>query len=135
VKRVDAALFPGYLFCRLYRNSRLSVLQTPGVHHIASLGGVPHPVDEQELSAIRLAVDSQLPASPCFQVESGIQARIEFGPLAGLEGIVTTVKGHHRLVLTIRMLQRSVAVEIDRDWIRPLGVRALNDGAFKVTSN
>jgi transcription antitermination factor NusG len=123
VKKVNAALFPGYLFCRLDANNRLGVLQTPGVHHIVSLGGVPCPVDEQELSAIRLAVDSHLPAQPWPYLTTGLQARIECGPLAGLEGIVTLLKGHERLVLSVHMLQRSVAIEIDRSWIRPVGVR------------
>lgn len=123
VKKVNAALFPGYLFCRLDISNRLVILQTPGVHHIVSVGGIPCPVEEQELSAIRLAVDSHLPAQPWPYLTAGLQARIECGPLAGLEGIVTLLKGRERLVLSVHMLQRSVAIEIDRSWIRPMGVR------------
>jgi len=45
----------------------------------------------------------------------GSKVRIEVGALRGLEGILTEVKGKRRLVLSITLLQRSVAVEIDTD--------------------
>jgi transcription antitermination factor NusG len=122
VRKIDAALFPGYLFCRLDVNNRLPLLQTPGVHHVVSLGGVPCPIAEQELAAVRLAVESKLPTIPWPYLTTGHRARIECGPFAGLEGIVMMFKGHERLVLSVHLLQRSVAVEIDRSWIRPVGV-------------
>jgi len=122
VKKVNAALFPGYFFCRLNVNNRLPLLQTPGVQHIVSLGGVPCAVDEGELAAIRLVVESKLPAVPWPYLTAGHHARIESGPFAGLEGIVIQIKGRERLVLSVNLLQRSVAVEIDRSWVRPMGV-------------
>ena len=45
---------------------------------------------------------------------------MEAGPLAGLEGIVTNADKIYRLVVSVSLLQRSVAVEIDRDWVRPV---------------
>jgi transcription antitermination factor NusG len=122
VKKVNTALFPGYLFCRLDANRRLPLLTTPGVHHIVSFSGIPYPVDEEEVAAIKRVVDSKLPATPWPYLTVGNRARIESGPFLGLEGIVTTFKGRERLVLSVNLLQRSVAVEIDRSWIRPMGV-------------
>jgi len=122
VKKVNAALFPGYLFCRLDVNNRLPLLKTPWVHQIVSLSGVPCPLDEAEVAAIRLVVDSKLPAIPWPYLTIGNRARIESGPFAGLEGIVMKLKGRERLVLSVHLLQRSVAVEIDRSWVRPMGV-------------
>jgi transcription antitermination factor NusG len=122
VKKVQAALFPGYLFCRLDVGNRLPLLQTPGVHHIVSLGGIPCAVDESEIEAIRVVVDSKLPAIPWPYLTAGHRARIECGPFAGIEGVVITIKGRERLVLSVHLLQRSVAVEIDRSWVRPMGV-------------
>jgi len=130
VKKIDAALFPGYLFCRLNVNNRLPLLTTPGVHHIVSLGGVPCAIDEAEIAAIRLVVDSKLPATPWPYLTTGHHARIESGPFAGLEGIVIQLKGRERLVLSVNLLQRSVAVEIDRSWVRPLG--AVGPGSLMV---
>lgn len=124
VKKVDAALFPGYLFCRLNVNRRLPVLSTSGVLHIVSCGGVLQPIDEPEIAAIRTVVESHLPAVPWPYLKAGNPVRIEFGPLTGLEGLVVTEKSRERLVLSVHLLQRSVSVEIDRSWVRPLTAAA-----------
>ena len=52
----------------------------------------------------------------------GQRVAIESGSLAGLEGILQQVRKTCRLVVSVNLLQRSVAVEVDRDWVRPLGV-------------
>ena len=124
VKKIDAALFTGYLFCRLNVNRRLPVLSTSGVLHIVSCGGVPEPIAETEIAAIRTVVESELPAVPWPYLKTGNLVRIEFGPLAGLEGLVVTEKSRQRLVLSVHLLQRSVSVEIDRSWVRPLAAPA-----------
>jgi transcription antitermination factor NusG len=120
VKKIDAALFPGYLFCRLDVNRRLPVLSTRGVEHLVSCGGVPQPIDECEIAAIRTVVESQIPAVPWPYLRVGNSVRIEFGPLAGLEGLVVLEKNRERLVLSVHLLQRSVSVEIERSWVRPV---------------
>jgi transcription antitermination factor NusG len=120
VKKVDAALFPGYLFCRLDVNNRLPVLITRGVEHIVSCGGIPQPIPDPEIAAIRTVVDSHIRALPWPYLQAGNPVRIEFGPLAGLEGLVVYEKSRERLVLSVPLLQRSVAVEIERSWVRPI---------------
>jgi transcription antitermination factor NusG len=112
---VDAPLFPGYLFCRFNPYDRLPILKTPGVTQIVGYNHVPVPVDEQEIEAIHRLVASGMPNAPCAYLEVGGKVRIEVGALRGLEGILTEVKGKRRLVLSITLLQRSVAVEIDTD--------------------
>jgi transcription antitermination factor NusG len=124
VKKVDAALFPGYLFCRLDVNRRLPVLSTCGVEHVVSIAGVPHPIEDTEIAAIRRVVESKLATVPWPYLKVGNPVRIEFGPLAGLEGLVVLEKSRDRLVLSVHLLQRSVAVEIDRSWVRPLAPAA-----------
>jgi len=113
VKEVDAPLFPGYLFCRFNPNDRLPILKTPGVTQIVGYNHVPIPVDEQEIAAIRRLVASGVPNFPCAYLEVGSKVRIDAGALRGIEGILMDVKGKKRLVLSISLLQRSVAVEID----------------------
>ena len=115
VKQVDAPLFPGYVFCRFNPNDRFPILKTPGVTQIVGYSRVPVPVDEKEIEAIRTLVDSGLPNFPCAYLEVGSRVRIEAGALRGLEGILTDLKGKRRLVLSITLLQRSVAVEIDSE--------------------
>ena len=113
VKEVSSPLFPGYLFCRFNPHDRLPILKTPGVTQIVGYNHVPVPVDEQEIEAIRRLIASGLPNFPCAFLQVGSKVRIEAGALRGLEGILTELKGKRRLVLSITLLQRSVAVEID----------------------
>ena len=114
-KQVNAPLFPGYLFCRFDPQNRLPILKTPGVTQIVGYNHVPVAVDENEINAIRTLVDSGLPNQPCAFLELGNRVRIEAGALRGLEGILLEVKGKRKLVLSITLLQRSVAVEIDSE--------------------
>ena len=115
IKHVEAPLFPGYVFCRFNPNDRLPILKTPGVAQIVGYSRVPVPVAENEIEAIRRLVASGVPNFPCAYLEVGSRVRIEAGALRGVEGILTDVKGKRRLVLSITLLQRSVAVEIDSE--------------------
>lgn len=115
VKQVDSPLFPGYVFCRFNPNDRLPILKTPGVTQIVGYNRVPVAVDESEIDSIRTLVASGVPNFPCAYLEVGSRVRIEAGALRGLEGILMEVKGKRRLVLSITLLQRSVAVEIDSE--------------------
>jgi transcription antitermination factor NusG len=121
IKVVEAPLFPGYLFCRFDPNDRLvPVVTTPGVIGIVSAGRNPLPVPENEIERIRRIVDSGLDAKPWPFLAAGARVSIEFGPLAGLEGIVTSADDGFRLVASVTLLQRSVAVALERHWVRPL---------------
>ncbi|HTW23739.1 MAG TPA: UpxY family transcription antiterminator [Candidatus Baltobacteraceae bacterium] len=128
IKKVETALFPGYLFCRFDPNDRLPVLKTPGVIQIAGYNRCPVPVDEAEIFAIQTLVTSGLPTQPWPFLAVGDRVRIEAGPLRGHEGTLVEVKGGHRLVLSITLLQRAVAVEIDSACVEclrpPLAARA-----------
>jgi transcription antitermination factor NusG len=124
IKKVQAALFPGYLFCRFDPNRRLPILMTLGVQQVISFSGIPAPVEESELDALRRAVSSNHEAKPWPYLRKGDVARIEFGALAGLEGVLIGEKGSDFLVLSVSLLQRSVAVQIDRSWVRPVQVCA-----------
>ena len=110
-------LFPGYLFCRMNPHNRLPVLQTPGVIQIVGVGKSPIPVEEEEIAAIQRAEKSGLSVMPWPYLKVGHVARIEDGPLSGLTGIVVKIKSGLKLVLSVTLLQRSVAVEVDRHWL------------------
>jgi len=117
VKEVEVPLFPGYLFCRMNPHNRLPVLTIPGVIQIVGVGKTPIPVEEEEIAAIQRVGKSGLPTMPWPYMEVGKVARIADGPLRGLTGIVVKIKSGTKLVLSVSLLQRSVAVELDRDWI------------------
>jgi transcription antitermination factor NusG len=118
VQSVDLPLFPGYVFCRFCYSSRLPVLNTPGVTSVVGFSDGPSPVADEEISHIRAIQASGLPAQPWPYVRVGQQARIERGSLAGLEGVLIREKDSLRVVVSVELLRRAVAVEIDRDMIR-----------------
>jgi transcription antitermination factor NusG len=120
VKELELPLFPGYLFCRLDIQKRLPILKTPGVIDILGFSKTPVPIDETEIAAIQSIVASRLNAEPWPFLKVGQTVRVERGPLLGLEGILVALKKPYRLVASVTLLNRSVAVEIDRDWVSPV---------------
>jgi transcription antitermination factor NusG len=120
IKEVHLPLFPGYLFCRFDINRRLPILVTPGVIHVVGIGQTPYPVAEDEISALKAIVLSGLQAEPRSYLNIGERVRIEIGPLAGVEGILTSLKGSSRLIVSVSLLQRSVSVEISEAWVVPV---------------
>lgn len=118
VKQVQAPLFPGYLFCRFELQNRLPILKTPGVIQVVGSNRLPIPVDDDEIKAIQILATSGIPNQPCPFVRVGERVRIESGPLRGLEGVLVEIKGDRRLILSVSLLQRSVAVEMDAAFVR-----------------
>jgi len=120
VKEISQPLFPGYLFCRLELHNRGPLLMTPGVQQIVGIGRTPIPVAETEVESIRQALSSGLPSQPWLYLEIGQRVRVNHGSLSNLEGILINFKGSHRIVLSVSLLQRSVAMEIDLSWVTPV---------------
>jgi transcription termination/antitermination protein NusG len=114
---VDLPLFPGYVFCRFAYASRLPVLNTPGVTSVVSFSDTPTPVADDEISQLRAIQASGLPSQPWPYLRLGQKARIERGALAGLEGVLIRENDALRVVVSVELLRRAVAVEIDRDMI------------------
>jgi transcription antitermination factor NusG len=123
-KEVDAPLFRGYTFCRFDAARRLPILTTPGVVSIIGSAAGPIEVDEGEIASVRAMVASGVLVGPWPFLREGQYVAVERGPLTGVEGIIVSLKGQYRLVVSVSLLQRSVAVEIDRDWVRPTSHRS-----------
>lgn len=114
-------LFPGYMFCRFDPQERLMpILTAPGIIGIVSAGKMPIPIPDEEIAGIRDVLRSGLATQPWPFLEAGCRVRIDRGALAGVQGIITGTEKNHRLVVSIALLHRSVAVEIDRAWARPI---------------
>jgi transcription antitermination factor NusG len=118
-KEIELPLFSGYVFCHFNALNRLPVLKIPGVVHLVGVGRTPIPIDETEIAALQVAIKSGLPRQPCPFLEIGNRVGITQGPLCGMEGILLSFRGHQRLVLSVKLLQRSVAVEVDEAWVVP----------------
>lgn len=120
MKKFEEPLFPGYLFCRMNPYDRLPVLKSPGVIQIVGTGKIPIPIQEEEITAIQQVGKSGLAATPWPYLQVGHVMRINEGPLNGLTGIIVKIKSGLKLVLSVNLLQRSVAVEVNREWLTPM---------------
>lgn len=124
VKELESPLFSGYVFARFDIADRTApVVSTAGVIRIIGVGGKPVAVEEREIRFIRTLVESGLAVEPWSQFHPGSAVRITYGALTGVEGTLVEVKKHHHLVVSVTLLQRSVAVEIDSSWAQPIGPR------------
>jgi transcription antitermination factor NusG len=120
VATVEMPLFPGYVFCRFDAHQRLPILTTPGVVLVVSVGKAPAPIPEVEIDSLRVVVNSRLPVEPWPYLHIGQRLQIVAGPLAGAEGLLLSVKNRNRLVVSVTLLQRSVAVEIAENCVWPV---------------
>ncbi len=118
--RLQLPLFPGYVFVRLAPRDRLNVLQVRSVVRLVGFGGLPAALPEQEIEALRNGLSAGLPAHPHPYLTAGRRVRIRNGPLAGAEGILLRRKGSFRVALSVDLIMRSIAVEIDAADVMPV---------------
>ena len=118
--RLQLPLFPGYVFVRLALRDRLQVLQVPGVARLVGFGGTLTALPEGEIERLRTSLGSGLRAEPHSFLTAGHRVRVIAGPLAGLRGILVRKKSKSRFVLTVDLIMRSIAVEIDETDLAPL---------------
>ena len=124
IKEIQLPLFPGYVFCRFDPHRRLPIVTIPGFVSIVGIGKSPIPIDDAEIVGIQAAVRSGLPSQPWPFLQIGQRVRIKYGPLCDLEGILLDFRGQSRLVLSVTLLQRSVAVNMDAAWVTPIPPKA-----------
>ena len=117
VKIIDLPLFDGYLFCKLGAEHALVARAAPGVLYIVSYGDVPAAVPEAEIDAVRRVLAKGLVASPTPYLREGMRVRIRGAEFEGVEGRLEKVKSQSRLVLSIHLLQRSVAFEVGPEMV------------------
>jgi transcription antitermination factor NusG len=112
-KQLLLPLFPSYLFVRSYLDRRVEIRSTPGVFGFVGTEGRPSSILSEEIESLRLAVESCFRVEPHPFLNCGDRVRITSGPLEGTEGVLIRKKNAYRLVLSIQILGRSAAVEID----------------------
>lgn len=120
IKIVEENLIPGYLFCRSTFDQRHAVLRQPGVEWVVSFDHTPALIPDEEIAALRRTIASGLPLGPWPFLKAGQRVRIERGALAGIEGTLVRDSDAWRIAVSVNALQRSIAVEVDRDMIQPL---------------
>lgn len=123
---IEAPLFPSYVFCSFQRQDWVPIINTPGVVDVVRNGKTLLPVEPSEIESLQIAQDANLAMEPWPYLPIGSELKINAGPLAGLTGLLIKVKQGSRLVLSVTLLQRSVAVEIDRGWVHPVNLNHIS---------
>jgi transcription antitermination factor NusG len=96
------------------------VLSDPGLFDIVRCGKALAPVFDYEISALQRVVASGLATELWPDLVIGEEVQMQGGPLVGLIGRLLEIKKSMRLVLSVNLLNRSILVEIEQDWVRPL---------------
>ncbi len=122
---LNLPLFPGYLFVRINRSQRGHVLGIPGIIAIVcGTGNEPSPLNDSEIEALRLGLNASRVIEPHALLTVGCRARVNSGAFAGMEGVIVRKKsGGIRIVLTLNLIMRSIAVEVgasELDLLDPL---------------
>jgi transcriptional antiterminator NusG len=113
-------LFPGYLFCRVGSMASGPIVTTPRVVRIVGIGTHYEPVDDNEIESLMSVARSGLQIRPWPRLEAGVTVEVVCGPLRGCRGVFRTYNKEDQLVVSLTLLQRSVTVAIQREWIATL---------------
>lgn len=119
IKTLNLPLFPGYVFCRLQSSFPLKLVTLPGVIGFVQFGDGPAPIPDREIQNLLRILDSGRRLRPLALIHQGQVVRVVSGPLTGLTGPVLRIKDDHCLVVSVEILQRSVAVTLDGDSVMP----------------
>jgi transcription antitermination factor NusG len=118
-KELELALFPGYVFVRLALKDRLRVLQLPSAVRLVSFNGEPAVLPESEIEGLRRRLSGGC-VEPHPYLNVGRRVRVCAGPMQGLEGIIVRRKDRCRVVFSLDLIMRSVAVEVDESDVEPV---------------
>jgi transcription antitermination factor NusG len=118
--RLTLPLFPGYVFVRLALQDRLRVLEIPSLVRLVGFGGSPSALPEEEVELLRSGLADEVHAEPHPFLTLGRRVRIVRGPFANFEGILQRKKNNFRLILSVELIQRSFAVNVDAADVQPV---------------
>ena len=125
-KEMLLPLFPNYVFIRGGLDRMLSIVTTPGVHSLVSWGARPADIPTEEIETVRRLVESPLQVEPHPFLKCGDLVRIKSGPLEGIAGILVRKTRGFRLVLSVEMLSKSIAIEVDVNMVERVGPMETN---------
>jgi transcription termination/antitermination protein NusG len=118
---LDMPLFPGYVFVRITRDlhMRVAVLRTLGVAGFVGPRGIGAPIPDAQIDSVQAVLTRGIPFSPFPFLDIGQRVRIRDGSLQGVEGILTAVNGDNSLVISVELIQRSLAIRITGYTVEP----------------
>ncbi len=117
--QLELPLFPGYVFVRLALRDRLRVLQIQSVVRLVGFNGLPTALPDTEMEIMQSGLSQTPRVQPHPFLTAGRHVRITGGPFAGLEGVLRRKKSGTRVIVSLGLIQRSVAVDVDIADVRP----------------
>ena len=135
---IQRPMFPGYLFVNeaIDKRNYVEIMKTRGVVRILgdrwdSLAPVP----DVEIEGIRQVMSSDAAVMPYPYLREGHRVRIVEGPLTGVEGILVRRRpARGLLVLSVELLHRSVAVEVDCSAVTPVDAAFVRPSLLALSS-
>ena len=126
VQKVMLPLFSGYVFVRmnLLKENRLSVLKVPGVVGFVGNSIGPLPIPEEQIEGVRAVLASGAEFTVQPMLEEGDWVRVVRGALAGLEGRLVRMNSASRLMISIEMIQKTLAISVGRQDVERVDRRA-----------
>lgn len=114
-KLVEFPIFPGYVFVRTSATAqaRVRVFQARGVLGFVGPNNQPAAIPAQQIEAVRSLTHAQVHCDPHPYLTIGQRVRIQNGSLQGLEGILIRVANDHTLIVSVDLIQRSVAIRLE----------------------
>ncbi len=120
-KELELVLFPGYVFVQIALQDRLRVLQLPGAVRLVARNGQPSALPECEIETLRDRLAGSGTIEPHPYLRAGRRVRVRRGPMQGLEGIIVRRKDSCRVVFSMDLIMRSIAVEVDEPDVELVG--------------
>jgi transcriptional antiterminator RfaH len=110
-------LFPGYLFCHFSWSQGPKLYTIVGFLKVVGAGKTPIAVPDEDIDAIQRVVCSGLTIQSLPMVQPASRVIVTDGPLRGLKGTIVAQNNSESLIVSVPLLQRSLAVVLDRNWL------------------
>ena len=124
--RVQLPLFPGYIFVRIALRDRLRVIEVPGFVRLVGFNSLPCPLPEADINKMKEALNKGVLAEPYPYLTVGTRVEIRNGPMQGMTGILLRRQNKCRVVISVDLIMRSMAVEVEASDVVPMRSSTLN---------
>ncbi|HEY2548618.1 MAG TPA: UpxY family transcription antiterminator [Candidatus Acidoferrum sp.] len=118
---IESPLFSQYVFVRVPTTieSRTRVLQTRGIVQFVGAPGRGTPIPDEQIKSVQAITEHRIPMTPHEFLRVGTRVRIRGGVLNGIEGVLAAIKNDRSLVVSVDLIQKSVAIRIDGFAVEP----------------
>ena len=124
--RVQLPLFPGYIFVRIALSDRRRVIEVPGLVRLVGFNSLPHPLPEADINRMKEALNKGVLAEPYPYLTVGTRVEIRNGPMQGMTGILLRRQNKCRVVISVDLIMRSMAVEVEASDVVPMRSSTVN---------